>query len=129
VNELGWFASSNDGGWLAHVFPGCCLIPSFADRATGVWGSVLTGDYPDYSVLRHKPTRPSRAELELKAGGLSFVAAVWTDGRSSGPRRPMLEVYLGPSTAPRSLAPPTILGKPNFLETERLGARVTRYVP
>ena len=56
---------------------------------------MLAGDYPEYSVLRHKPTPPSRAELDLKAGGLPFGAAVWTDGRSSG--RPMLEVYLRPS--------------------------------
>ena len=27
VNELGWFASSNDGGWLAHVFPRLLLDP------------------------------------------------------------------------------------------------------
>jgi hypothetical protein len=73
---------------------------------------VLAGDYPEYSVLRHKPTPPSRAELDLKAGGLPFGAAVWTDGRSSG--RPMLEVYLGPSTASRSLTPAANTGSLTF---------------
>jgi hypothetical protein len=28
---------------------------------------VLTGDYPEHSVLHPKPTPPSRAELDLKA--------------------------------------------------------------
>ena len=77
-------------------------------------------------MLRHKPTPPSPAELALKAGGLPFVAAVWTDGRSRGARRPMLEVYLETSTALCSLAPLEKLGKPTFLETERLRVPVIR---
>jgi hypothetical protein len=84
--------------------PGCCLIPFVRGPRHRGLGQRAAGDYPEYPVLRHKPTPPGRAELDLEAGRLPFVAAVWTDSRSSVARRPMLEVYLGPSTAQCSLA-------------------------
>jgi hypothetical protein len=40
---------------------------------------VLAGDYPDYSVLRHKLIPPSRAELDLK-GGRPAVCSGRLDG-------------------------------------------------